>query len=97
MPFAGNSRGEGDASVTRCCGCACGGGCIMPRKRSWDVHYCGCHLKQAHCKETAIAKDTTLNNARTRGSTPGYAVFGKAECGYWRDDYREYQHNENAM
>ena len=42
-----------------------------------------------NAKEAAIAEDTTLNNALTRGSTPGYAVSRKAECGEWCDDYKE--------
>ena len=41
-----SSFSVGLVSNARCCGCACGGRHVMPRKRSWAVHYCEYHSKR---------------------------------------------------
>ena len=72
----------------RCSGCACGGRYVMPRKRSWAVHYRRRHAEQVNCKKFRVAKDATLSNARTKGSIPKYALSGKTEGGSWCNDCR---------
>ena len=72
-----SSFSVGLVSNARCCGCACGSGHVMPRKRFWAVHYRGRHTEQANCKKFCVAEDATSSHAQTRCSIPKYAMSGR--------------------